>query len=113
MAAEQNIIGFVCILLKWVYAFFTTIYIVNLLIAQMTTEYETIRAESILHRKFRRVGLIVEYKDSRSIFPPPLNLIEFIMRHCIIRPLRKWMTPKYDATRRHKAERGFSEVSAT
>ena len=71
----QNIMGTVAILMLFIYAFFTTIYIVNLMIAQMTTQYEEIRGRSTLFRKFRRVGTIVEFKDLRSLLPPPFNVL--------------------------------------
>merc|ERR1711871_374217 len=43
---DQNIMGHACFWFMWLYAFLVTIYIVNLLIAQMTTNYENIRAKT-------------------------------------------------------------------
>ena len=45
-----------------------SIFLVNLLIAQMTNTYEKIKERSKVYRLFQRVSLIVEYKDNRG--PP-------------------------------------------
>ena len=72
--------GTAMIVLLWLYAFFTTIYIVNLMIAIMTTQYERIRERSILYRKFRRVSLIIEYKDmhQRCCHPSSCSTTRFV-----------------------------------
>ena len=50
------------------------------LIAKMTTQYESVKDKSTNYRKFRRVGVILEFKDMRSLFPPPLNLLEHLFK---------------------------------
>ncbi len=72
---EQNYMGLVVVVLVFVYAFIATIYIVNLLIAQMTTTYEKLQERNNVYIKFQRVLLVIEYKDLRSPLPPPLNLL--------------------------------------
>ncbi len=100
---------------RWLYAFFTTIYIVNLLIAKMTTQYETIQNESIYRRKFSRVSVLLEFKDSRSLFPPPLNLI-WITLKLLWKPLEaaaaacRLSLHTRRASRTRVVQRGFSEV---
>ena len=72
--------------LLFVYTFFSTILLVNLLIAQMSSTYEAVRDESELFWQFERVGLIREYKDNRDPLPPPLNAL-YILFH----DLPKWL----------------------
>ena len=79
-APQQNMMGFVAVVLLYLYGFLTTIVIVNLMIAQMTQAYERIREESILFRKYRQVDLIREYKDKRSPLPPPFILFHFLFK---------------------------------
>ena len=55
-------------------AFFTTIFLVNLLIAQMTSSYEAINNNSRSHLLFQRLSLVRDYRDTRTA-PPPINLI--------------------------------------
>ncbi|KAL1512225.1 hypothetical protein AB1Y20_005487 [Prymnesium parvum] len=64
-------------MLLFTYTFLTTIFLVNLLIAQMTNTYEKIKERSRVYRLFQRVSLIVDYKDNRGA-PPPLNLIMLV-----------------------------------
>lgn len=56
------------------YTLLTTIFLVNLMIAQMTKSYESIKAESFLYRRLERVNIVIEYKDFRyfktSLSPP-------------------------------------------
>ena len=77
----RNIMGYVLVILIWLYAFIATIYIVNLLIAQMTTNYEKILVKNNVYVKFRRVQLVLEYKDMRGL-PPPLNLFWLPLLFC-------------------------------
>lgn len=65
--------------LLWIEAFFTTIFLVNLMIAKMTSTYEKIRSESLYYRALQRCEFVREYKDERGA-PPPINLIAFIFR---------------------------------
>ena len=68
----------IAIILLIGYTFFTTVYIVNLMIAIMTTQYERIKDQSILFRRFRFVAVVAEYKDMRSATPPPFLLLAFV-----------------------------------
>ena len=55
-------------------AFSTSIILVNLMIAKMTSTYDKIRSESLYYRALQRCQFITEYKDERGA-PPPVNLI--------------------------------------
>ena len=72
--------------LLFVYTFFSTILLVNLLIAQMSSTYEEVRDDSELFWQFERVGLIREYKDNRDPLPPPLNAL-----YIVFHDLPKWL----------------------
>ncbi|KAL1512224.1 hypothetical protein AB1Y20_005487 [Prymnesium parvum] len=74
-------------MLLFTYTFLTTIFLVNLLIAQMTNTYEKIKERSRVYRLFQRVSLIVDYKDNRGA-PPPLNLIMLVFHMVRTSPLR-------------------------
>ena len=39
---------------------------------------DRVKEQSIRVRKFKRVGLIMEYKDLRAISPPPLIILELL-----------------------------------
>ncbi|KAL1519094.1 hypothetical protein AB1Y20_003361 [Prymnesium parvum] len=71
----DNWLNFTAVGLLWIYTLFTTVFLVNLMIAQMTNSYEKIKKESYLYRCFERVGVVVEYKDYRNAVPPPLNVV--------------------------------------
>ena len=61
-------------MILFLYTFGTTIFLVNLLIAQMTSSYERIVPNSKIHLLYQRLTLVREYKDTRTA-PPPLNLL--------------------------------------
>ncbi|KAL3920424.1 MAG: hypothetical protein SGPRY_005254 [Prymnesium sp.] len=63
---SDNWLNFTLVLLLWVYTLLTTIFLVNLMIAQMTKSYESIKAESFLYRRLERVNIVIEYKDFRG-----------------------------------------------
>jgi len=65
-------------LLTWSYTFFTTILLVNLLIAQMGSTYETMKDESTALWLRQRVDLILEFKDDCDPLPPPLNVVHLL-----------------------------------
>jgi len=71
----DNWLNFTAVGLLWIYTLFTTVFLVNLMIAQMTNSYDNIKKESYLYRCFERVGVVVEYKDYRNAVPPPLNVV--------------------------------------
>ena len=50
------------LVLAFIWCIVTSVFIVNLLIAKMTTTYELIRQDTVAHRLFRRVSLILEFK---------------------------------------------------
>ena len=60
--------------LLFVYTFFTMIFLVNLMIAKMTTRYETIRSQSLRFRSLQLVDLTLQFKDERGA-PSPVNLL--------------------------------------
>ena len=63
--------------LLYISTFIMTIFIVNLMIAKMTSSYEKIRGESISYFAHLQVGLIAEFKDDRD-HPPPINFITYL-----------------------------------
>jgi len=66
-------------LLVWVFAFFTTVYLVNLMIAKMTTTYETIAGDHIFYLAMFESEFVLEYKDALGA-PPPFNIIVLLGR---------------------------------
>ena len=60
-------------IILYVFTFFLTIFLVNLMIAKMTSTYDNIRRETLSYRAEQQVGLIAEFKDERGM-PPPINL---------------------------------------
>jgi len=61
--------------LLFIYTFLTTIFLVNMLTAQMTSTFEAVKAESSSHRLFQKVHLIEEFKDHHRV-PLPFNLVD-------------------------------------
>ena len=55
----------------------TSIFLVNLMIAKMTSTYERIRAESLYYIATHRCHFIYEFKDERMA-PSPLNLLSLV-----------------------------------
>merc|ERR1719409_1173083 len=70
----------VALIIIWVYVYFSTIVIINLMIAKMTQSYERISEEATLFRKYAMVDIIQEYKDKRSAIPPPFILFISVFR---------------------------------
>ena len=66
---EEDITIVILPLLLWLYIFVTTVILVNLLIAQMSSVYEEVREKADQVWKFERVDLITEFKDSRDSAP--------------------------------------------
>jgi hypothetical protein len=117
---SQGLMGGMLITVQYFYSAFTTIYIVNLLIAKMTTQYESVKDKSTNYRKFRRVGVILEFKDMRSLFPPPLNLLEHLFKGPIkwsvsfIYKIASWLhLCGLTSERTGGPERGFSQNCTT
>ena len=77
-AIQEQSSGFEVVLptLVFLYTFTTTVFLVNLLIAQMTKSYERIinDGHSREYLEFQRLASVRDYKDTRTA-PPPLNLI--------------------------------------
>ena len=61
----------------WLSTFVTTIFLVNLMIAKMTSSYEKIRSESLAYLSQQYFYLIAEFKDDRG-HAPPINVITFL-----------------------------------
>jgi len=71
----QDSIGFNWLpVLLWLFTVFVTVYVVNLMIARMTSTYEHIRSESRGHRAEQELNLALEFKDQRRA-PPPFNIL--------------------------------------
>lgn len=61
------------ILLIAIFTLFVAIFCMNLLIAKMTTRYDSISNASASYRRFQHITLIKRYKDEGP--PPPINLL--------------------------------------
>jgi hypothetical protein len=68
----------------WIEAFVTTVFLVNLIVAKMTSIYERVKANSESYRAFQMGSLIIACKDDRGA-PPPLNVIVLLSK--LVRPL--------------------------
>jgi hypothetical protein len=81
----------------------TTIFMVNLMIAKMTSTYESIRSKSLHWRALQRCEFAIEFKDER-LTPPPFNLVNYF------NPWSWWYYCKRRHTHdlQHDAQRGFS-----
>ena len=66
-------------LLLWFFTFFTTIFLVNLMIAKMTTTYEDISKDHVYYRAVLEADLILEYKDALGA-PPPFNVLSLAIQ---------------------------------
>jgi len=58
-----------------VYMFMTTVVLINLLIAQMSSTYEAMDEVAIDEWHYARAGLVEEYMLEKTWLPPPLNLL--------------------------------------
>jgi len=89
VSPTRNHFNWVPIIL-WIEAFVTVVFLVNLMIARMTSTYERIHSESVQYRAHQRCEFIIEFKDLRGA-PPPINLL-FLWKVCIPqRRLAKWI----------------------
>lgn len=73
--------SFVVPFFVWLYSFLSTVVLVNLLIAQMSSTYDRVKENSADYWKFDRVQLVLEYKDNKDPFPPPLNVVYYLFRY--------------------------------
>jgi len=69
---------YVSAFLIWTCTLLISVFIINLLIARMTSTYEALSEQSKEYRRFRRVDLVLEFKDRRGA-PPPLNLLQHLL----------------------------------
>jgi len=76
--------------LAYLWTIVSSVFVVNLLIAQMTSTYDSIRTRSNDFRLSQRVNLIVEYKDGHGPMPPPFNLLYSLWK----RTRKVWSRPK-------------------
>lgn len=74
-----GLLSTVTVVLLVLCTYFTTIFIVNLMIALMTSAYEQIRVESTLNRKYRKVALVESYLQ-RPALPPPFTFFLLLWR---------------------------------
>lgn len=89
--------------LTWAYTFYTTILLVNLLIAKMGSTYETMREESTSLWLRQRVDLILEYKDDCDALPPPLNALSLVHSLGLYTlAFARWMRARLTGERRAK-----------
>jgi len=63
-----------------VWCIVTSIFIVNLLIAKMTSTYESIRQRTHDYRMFQGITRILEYKDGHGPCPPPFLFFYDVLR---------------------------------
>jgi hypothetical protein len=87
MTPNSFLMGYAAILVILVYTFFTTIVVINLMIAQMSRSFEEIDNQSSIYRKYQLVEIVREYKDSRSPVPPPFIIFRFIWKRSL-----KWLS---------------------
>lgn len=62
-----------------VYMLMANVVLVNLLIAQMSSTYETLMEVATEEWIFNRAHLILEFKDSKRTLPPPLNIFTLLL----------------------------------
>ena len=105
----QHVMGTAAFWLLYLYAYITTITIVNLMIAQMTQAYERIESESKIFRKYQKVELIREYKDKRAPVPPPF-IVFFGIGKIINNLLRgRCCRPRGGSDEAAEVETGFAD----
>ena len=63
-------------LLLFLFCFFVTVFVMNLLIAKMASRYDVIERRFQEYRHFQHIALIKRYKDGG--LPPPFNLISLL-----------------------------------
>lgn len=61
------------------YMLLTTVVLINLLIAQMSTTYEEMNEVAVDEWHFARAGLVLEFMEKSSL-PPPFNLLVYFWR---------------------------------
>ena len=76
-----------------IFLLFVNILLLNLLIALFNSSYNRVEADSAFHNVLHQVDFLREYQ-SRSLLPPPLVLIEYLL----IIPIRKCR----DSIKKHK-----------
>jgi len=64
--------------LIWLYVFFVTVVLLNLLIAQMSSTYSDVKLQADEYYQMERLHIVLEYKDNRDAAPPPLNLFVYL-----------------------------------
>lgn len=64
-----------------VYMFMTTVVLINLLIAQMSSTYEEMSEVAVDEWHYARAGIVLEYMG-KTWLPPPLNLLVYAARAC-------------------------------
>ncbi len=65
----------VSMFLLWFYVFLSTVVMVNLLIAQMSSTYGRLEEQAPLLAHYNFVDICREYKDLNDALPPPLNVL--------------------------------------
>ena len=88
--------------LLWIFAFFVSVFCMNLLIARMASRYEMINKSSSSYRRFQHIALIKRYKDEGPA--PPINLFMFVINFGC------WLLRKFPPTRRIAPERSRREA---
>jgi len=82
---------FACDILIFLYTFFMTIVMINLLIAQMGARFDQMTEQGYEQWQQQKVQLIREYKDLRDPLPVPLNVVYILfvdVPHALHRALR-------------------------
>ena len=78
-SSDEDITNFLLPLVLFTYMVFTSIVLVNLLIAQMSSTFERVKETGHLRWQFNRTQLVREFKDTKSPVPPPLNLLRLVV----------------------------------
>jgi len=105
----------IAVLLLWVFAFFVSVFCMNLLIAKMASRYEEINRTSMSYRRFQHIALIKRYKDEGPA--PPFNLLVLLVHtlFALMRqlPLTRRFAPAESTDTKHHHFTVFSGVVAT
>jgi len=83
---RHHLLKITMLVLCYIYTFFMTIVMVNLLIAQMSSRYEGFVEEGHETWLKNRVELIKEYKDNRRAIPAPFN-VPYALLHSLPKAL--------------------------
>ena len=65
--------------LLWTFALLSTVILINLLTARITTAFDEVQGRSAVERQILFAHLVQDYKDNRDL-PPPFNMLKSLFR---------------------------------